>query len=60
MHVRLVLEGGLANLYGMVCAICMHGMGVMVPFEVPSIVSESAVSFPFILVWALPFLIDIL
>ena len=30
MHVRLVLEGGLANLYGVVWATCMCGMGVMV------------------------------
>ena len=51
MHVRLVLGGGLANLYGMVCATCMHGMGIMVPFEVPSIANESAMSFPFINVW---------
>ena len=56
MLVRLVREGGLANLYGMVCATCMRGMGVMVPFEVPSIASESAMSFPLIHVWALTFL----
>ena len=30
MHVRLVLEGGLANLYGVVWATCMRSMGVMV------------------------------
>ena len=46
--VRLVLEGGLANLYGMVWATCMHGMGVMVSFEVLSFASESAMSFPLI------------
>ena len=46
MHVRLVLEGGFANLYGMVWATCMHDMGAMVPFEVPSFASESAMSFP--------------
>ena len=45
MPVRLVVEGGLASLYGMVWATCMRGMGVMVPFEVPSIASESAMSF---------------
>ena len=45
MPVRLVLEGGLANLYGMVWATCMCGMGVKVPFEVPSIANESAMSF---------------
>ena len=45
MHVRLLLEGGLANLYGMVWATCMRSMGVMVPFEVPSIAIESAMSF---------------
>ena len=50
MHVRLVLEGGLPNVYGMVWATCMRDMGVMVPFEVPSIASESAMSFPLILV----------
>ena len=44
MHVRLVLEGGLANLYGMVWATCMRGMGVMVPFEVPSFANESTIS----------------
>ena len=32
MHVRLVLEGGLTNLYGMVWATCMRGMSVVVPF----------------------------
>ena len=46
MHVRLVLEGGLANLYGMVWATCMHKMGVMVPFEVPSFASKLAMSIP--------------
>jgi hypothetical protein len=55
-----VHEGGLANLYGMVCATCMRGMGVMVPFEVPSIASELAMSFPLIHVWALTFWIVIL
>ena len=48
MYVRVVLEGGLTNLYDMVWA--MHDMGVMVPFEVPSAASESAMSFPIILV----------
>ena len=48
MHVRLVLEGGLANLYGMVWATCMCCMDVMVPFEVPSIASELAMLFPLI------------
>ena len=48
MYVRLVLEGGLGNLNGMVCSTCLRGMGVMVPFEVPSIASESAMSFPLI------------
>ena len=48
MPVRLVLEGGLANLYCMVWATCMSGMGVMVPFEVPSIANELAMSFPLI------------
>ena len=48
MLVRLVLEGGLANLYGMVWATCMCGMAVMVPFEVPSSANESAMSFPLI------------
>ena len=60
MLVRLVLEEGLANLYGMVCATCMRGMGVMVPFEVPSIANESAMSFPLIRVWALTFWIILL
>ena len=60
MHVKLMLEGGLDNLYGMVCATCMHGMDVMVPFEVPSIANESAMSFPLIHVWALTFWIVIL
>ena len=46
MHVKLVLEGDLARLYGMVWATCMRGMGVMVLFEVPSFASESAMSFP--------------
>jgi len=46
MHVRLVLEGGLANLHGMVRATCMRNMGVMVPFEVPSFASELAMSLP--------------
>ena len=48
MHVRLVLEGGLPRLYGMVWATCMRSMGVMVPFEVPSIASKSAMLFPLI------------
>ena len=48
MYVRLVLEEGLGNLNGMVCSTCLRGMGVMVPFEVPSIASESAMSFPLI------------
>jgi lipoprotein signal peptidase len=50
MYVRLVLEGGLTNLYDMVWATCVHDMGVMVPFEVPSAASESTMSFPNILV----------
>lgn len=50
MHGKSVLEGGLTNLYGMPWATCMHGMGVMVPFEVPSFANESAMSFPIILV----------
>ena len=48
MHVRLVLEGGLANLHGMVWATCMHSMGVMVPFEMPSIASKLAMLVPLI------------
>ena len=28
MHVKLVFEGGLANLHGMVWATCMHGIVV--------------------------------
>ena len=55
MHVKLVLEGDLARLYGMVWATCMRGMGVMVLFEVPSFASESAMSFPSIPMWALIF-----
>ena len=50
MHVTLVLQGGLANLYDMVWATCMRGMGVMVPFKVPSFAIESAMSFSSILV----------
>lgn len=39
---------------------CMHGMGIMVPLVVPWVASESAMSFPLILVWALTFWIVIL
>ena len=45
MYVMLVLEGGLANIYGMVWATYMRNMGVLMPFEVPSIASEWAMSF---------------
>ena len=60
MHVRLVLEGGLANQYDMVWATCMHGMGVMMSFVVPSIVSESTLSVPLICVRVLTFLLVIM
>ena len=44
MHVKLVFEGGLANLHDMVWATCMHGIVVyMVSFVVLSIASESAI-----------------
>ena len=41
-----MFEGELANLYGMVWATRMHGMVVMMPFEVPSFANESACHFP--------------
>lgn len=50
-----MLEGGLASLQGMVCAICMMGAGVNVPLVVPSIARELAMLFPTILVYALAF-----
>ena len=50
MLVRLVFEGGLAHLYGLVWATSMCGMSVMVSFEVPSFANESTMSFPLILV----------
>ena len=46
VHVRLVLERSLANLYGIVWATCVYNMGVVVPFELPSFASESTMSFP--------------
>lgn len=46
MHVRLVLEGGLASLHGMVWATCMCGIGVMALLVVLLVASEYAISFP--------------
>lgn len=43
---RLVVEGGIANLYGMVWAICICGVGVMACTIVTSLVS--------MYVWLLP------
>lgn len=40
---------------GIVWAICICGIGVIVSFVVPFVASEYAMSFPFILVWALTF-----
>ena len=40
--VGLVVDGGLASLYGMVWAMCICGVGVMVGFVVPSLASASA------------------
>lgn len=39
-------KGELANLYGRVWATRMHGMVVMMPFEVSSFANESACRFP--------------
>ena len=50
MHVRLVFEGGLATLYDMVWATCMHELGVVVHFKVLSYATESAMSLSLILV----------
>lgn len=36
MSIRLDVEGGLASLYGMVCAICICGTRVMAGLVVPS------------------------
>jgi hypothetical protein len=44
VHVRLVLERGSANLYGVVWATCVHNMGVMVDLELPSFASVSTMS----------------
>lgn len=56
MHVRLVLEGDLASLYGMVWAMFMCGVRVMPTFVVNlSIASEFAISIPTIHVRALTF-----
>ena len=45
---------------GIVWAICICGIGVIVSFVVPFVASEYAMSFPFILVWALTFWIVML
>ena len=36
IHVRLVHDGGLANLYDIVWATCMSGIGVMLLIMVPT------------------------
>lgn len=39
MPVRFVMEGSLASLYGMVCAMCVCGAWMMVDLAVSSLIS---------------------
>ena len=56
MHVRLVLEGGLANLYGMVCGLRVSTVWVSwCLLHYNELFSESVISSPLIYVWALTF-----
>ena len=43
---RLVVEGGLASLYGVVWVMCMCGIGVMASLCVPSLAGVSTKSLP--------------
>lgn len=52
IHIKLVMEGCFASLYGMVWAMWMRGVGVMRVFNVLPFARLSAMSLPLILVWA--------
>lgn len=52
IHIKLVMDNCFANLYGMVWAMCMRGVGVMRVFYVPPFARLSTISLPLIFVWA--------
>ena len=46
MQARFVMEGGMASLYGMVCAMCICGTWMMVGLVVSSLASMYGWLFP--------------